>query len=254
MFRFRSAATAIAVLALLASSASAAVTGNLSVGTGGNATITVGALTFNNDPSANLFGNLGFNATGEVAAGTNLTFVGGPLNVTEGINIQPVTGAPVPSFMTFAVHPALVFSLAAVGAGSANTNCATVTQVGDSCSVFAGSPVVLTLQSNNSTSAAFTVSGKASDAGTVGLPGGSNYSGQFSATLTAALPTGLAPTPANLQAYFCPGGVCNPNTALTTPYSGTFTTSAVPEPSAMGLVGFGLLCACYAFRGKKSEG
>jgi hypothetical protein len=182
-----------------------------------------------------------------------LSFVGGPLSIGEGIYVNnndltltAPSAADANSFLTFASHPNLVFSISwPPGPGSANTNCAAANSNGQSCSVFAGSPIVLTYV-NGHTSASFGVVGKASDTGVAGLGGGSNYTGGFSQTYTDRLPNGNAPTPQNIQLYFCPGGACTPadfqsGKSITTSQSGSFTAlAAVPEPSTVFLGSLGV--------------
>jgi hypothetical protein len=90
------------------------------------------------------------------------------------------------------------------------------------------------------------VVGKASDTGVAGLAAGSNYVGGFSQTFTDNLPNGLAPTPQNIQLFFCPSGTCtaadfSSGRSLTSSQSGSFTASAVPEPQTTALVLGGLL-------------
>jgi len=244
----------IATVACLffASNASATVMGTLLSGSTGTVTATLNNVVFNTDPAA-----IGVCALGpcnsDVATSTSLTFVGGPLAVGEGIHVNNndlTLTAPSPAdantFLTFAAHPNLVFSIVwPPGPGSPNTNCATANSNGLSCSVFAGSPGVLTYQ-NGHTVISLSVNGKASDTGVAGLAGGSNYSGGFSQTFTDTLPNGTAPTPQNIQLYFCPSGTCTPadfasGRSLTSSQSGSFTASAVPEPQTTALVLGGLL-------------
>jgi hypothetical protein len=227
--------------------ASAAVMGDLNLGTGGTVSAQLGMLTFNFDPSSNPPGppwNM------EVATGTNLTFDGGPAAVTAAVFVfSPLTimtPLPLNNFITFQAFPSLFFSLTQIGPGSSNTNCAGVVNVGDSCSVFAGGQTVLTLGPNNTTFAAFGVQGKASDTGIAGLATGSNYQGSFSTPLTALLPDGTAPTPANIQHFFCPSLPCQPSDfmsgkTITTPFSAQITVTAIPEPQIPALVLGGLL-------------
>jgi hypothetical protein len=228
----------------LVTAASASVIGNLVIGTDGNITVTLTSATFGPDPTSV---PPGFQAA--VAMGTNLTFTGGPLAVGEGVGIaSPLTAASVPEndFLSFAAHPNLIYSLATLGPGSANTNCAAVTMVGQSCSVFAGSPIVLTWQSATSSSASFAVTGKASDTGLGGVATGSNYSGLFSEPLVNLLPNGMLPTPANIQAYFCPSGTCTAadfasGRSVSSAFAGNFFATTVPEPETTALVLGGLL-------------
>jgi len=224
----------------LVTAASASVIGNLDIGSGGMVTVTITSATFSPDPTSVPAGPP-WNA--EVAVGTSLAFNGGPLATGEGVDINsPLTTASIGEndFLTFASHANLVYSLTGVGPGSSDTNCAAVTSIGQSCSVFAGSPIVLTL-TGNGTSASFIVTGAVSDTGTGGLATGSSYTGTFSEPLVKPLPNGKSPTPANIQAFFCPGGVCDPSKSISTPFSGTFFATTVPEPQTTALVLGGLL-------------
>lgn len=164
------------------------------------------------------------------------------------LTLTPPSAADANSFLTFASHPNLVFSINSLGPGSSNTNCATANSNGLSCSIFAGSPIVLTYL-NFDTQMSFGVTGKASDTGVGGLAGGSNYSGGFS-DFISALPNGQLPTPLNIQRYFCPSGLCQPadftsGNSITTSQSGSFTaaptTSPVPEPSSVLLGSLGTI-------------
>jgi len=136
------------------------------------------------------------------------------------------------TFLTFAAHPNLAYSIHwPPGPGSANTNCATANANGLSCSVFAGSPIILTYNNGN-TFVGLSVNGKASDTGVAGLAGGSDYHGGFSIFLTARLPNGMAPTPQNIQLYFCPSGTCtaadfSSGRSITSSQSGSFTATHV---------------------------
>lgn len=236
---------------LTAACGSATVIGNLFTGSSGTVTVSLNSVIFNNDPAAIGGGN------SDVATGTNLAFAGcsgalnspGCLQTQEGITVlSPFTAASVPSnnFLTFAAHPQLVFSVTGVGPGSGNTNCATAVNPGDSCSVFAGSPILLTVLSSTSTLASLAVQGKASDTGQAGLPTGTNYNGGFSQTLTNLLPNGTLPTPENIQLYFCPSGTCTAGDfqsgkSITSSQSGSFFATAVPEPGVLSTVAVGLL-------------
>ncbi len=242
MYRLSNSIIMRAVVAalFLVTVASASVIGNLDIGSGGMITVTITSATFSPDPSSTPAGPPW---DAEVAVGTNLTFTGGPLATTEGVDVSsPLTAASIGenNFLTFAAHPNLVYSLLGIGPGSSNTNCAAVVNVGDSCSVFAGSPIVLTLTATG-TSANFSVNGKASDTGAAGLASGSFYSGSLSEPLVQPLPNGKAPTPVNIQAYFCPGGVCDQTKSISVPFSGNFFATTVPEPQTTALVLGGLL-------------
>jgi len=252
----------VAVLAgglLLTSTASANVMNTLNTGSSGTVTVSLNSLFFNTDPAAIGGGN------SDVAMGTNLTFAGcasgvlgspGCLSVQEGITINnndltltPPSPADANTFLTFAANPNLVYSINfPPGPGSANTNCATANANGLSCSVFAGSPIVLTF-SNGDTSVNIGVTGKASDTGVAGLATASNYNGGFSQFFSTPLPNGNAPTPQNIQLFFCPTGVCQPSDftsgkSITSSQSGTFHATplaGVPEPSTIALSSLGVL-------------
>ena len=82
-----------------------------------------------------------------IGAGTTLTSaLGSPVAGTTGtvLDLSGGTVLPVANFMTFTTVPGLAFDLGFLGPGSANTNCAGLA-IGGSCSVFAGSPFILTL-------------------------------------------------------------------------------------------------------------
>jgi hypothetical protein len=254
--KFKAASIAFASL-LFVSNASATVINTLLTGSTGTVTASLNSVIFNNDPAALPSGTctttLGRGCNSDVTTSTSLGFIGGPLATGEGIYVNnndltltAPSAADANTFLTFASHPNLVFSIIwPPGPGSPNTNCATANSNGLSCSVFAGSPGVLTYQ-NGHTVISLGVNGKASDTGVAGLAGGSNYSGGFSQTFTDLLPNGAAPTPQNIQLYFCPSGTCTPadfasGRSLTSSQSGSFTASAVPEPQTTALVLGGLL-------------
>jgi len=245
---------------LLVSDASASVINTLLTGSTGTVTVTIGSVFFNTDPEpgAGCQTTLLKGCDADVATFTNLAFTGGPLATGEGIYINNndltagASAADMASFLTFASHPNLVFNETLIGPGSANTNCATANSNGLSCSVFAGSPILLTYL-NGQTIASISVSGRASDTGTGGLATGSTYIGGFSQTLSS-LPNGTAPTPFDVQQYFCPGGVCDPTKSITTSQSGTFTATNVPEPSAVFLGSLGIVMLLVGARFRKSHG
>jgi hypothetical protein len=248
----RRALSPAAILAgslLFVTSASASVVNTLLTGSTGNIVISLNSTIFNSDPAALPLGTctttLGRGCNSDVSINSNLAFTGGPLAIGEGIfiNNNDLTLA-VPSvadantFLTFASHPNLVFSISGPpGPGSPNTNCAAANTNGLSCSLFAGSPIVLEYL-NGHTNLSLLVAGKASETGVGGLATGSNYTGGFVQTLTDLLPNGTTPTPQNIQLYFCPTGTCVESDLhsirrITTFQSGSFIAvpfTAVPEP------------------------
>jgi hypothetical protein len=226
LLKFLGLSLAVLALAAFAPSASAGVGGTLNTGSSGTVTVTATSITWNTDPGSISPGTW----NGEVANGTNTTFNGCPSGVLgahgclfngEGIAINHlaplvngVTPLPIDGFLTFAGIPALDFILTAVSPGSANTNCNGLL-VGQSCSVFAGSPIILTLLTSNRTSVQMSMLGIATDGS--GLM--SNWTGGFSATIPTM-------TPAEIEAYFG----ANPNGSISTSNSGSFFATTVPEP------------------------
>jgi len=252
---------------LLVSNASASIMGTVLTGSTGNVTVSLSNVIFNPDPAAVGGGN------SDVANGTVLTFAGcasgvlgspGCLSASEGVTVNNAdltltapSAANANTFLTFAAHPNLVYSMVwPPGPGSANTNCATANSNGLSCSVFAGSPIILTY-ANGDTFVGLGVHGNASDTGVGGLATASTYSGGFSQFFTSLLPNGTAPTPQNIQLYFCPSGTCvaadfTSGKSITSSQSGTFTAALVPEPSPMILSSIGLLLLLAGARIRKS--
>ncbi len=265
----------VAVLAgglLLVSNASASVINTLLTGSTGNVTVSLNSLVFNTDPEpgGSCTTTLARGCNSDVAAGTSLAFTGGPLATGEGIyvnNNDLTLTAPSASdanqFLTFAAHPSLVFSESVVGPGSANTNCATANANGLSCSVFAGSPIILTY-ANGDSFVGIGVAGKASDTGVAGLATGSTYTGGFSEFFTTQILVGgvlVSPTPQNIQLFFCPTGTCTPadftsGRSIMSSQSGTFTAiapSGVPEPSSIFLGSLGIVMLLLGARFRKSH-
>jgi len=274
---------------MTASEAKASVVGTVNI-TSGTAldTVTLTTLTFSPpcDVGPTGVAVLGGCAQGEVSA-YNPGVVGtpgGPLNssvngtppVGSGIFIAPLSIAtvfPLSPFIQFLNSAqtaiGITVELASPGAG-AQTNCATLVPNGGGCSVFAGSPLVLFLNSNGGTSAVLPVTGVAWDGGgPKPLTGLSNFSGNFTTQLSQ-LPqivgTGLNGnvTPDDIQKYFgcpdngtatfasCTGG----SKSITSSNSGTFSAviAAVPEPGTVStFIGAGLcLLSLYRRKSRKS--
>jgi hypothetical protein len=244
--------TFLAVFVACASIASATVMGDLKTGSGGTVTVTLTSITFNPDTSATPPGPP-WNA--EVATGTTLSFAGcsgvlgsagcldsgafapnEAIEVNGGMTLSATTPLPVANFLTFAgngvTHTDLTYSLTSLGPGSSNTNCQGLS-IGQSCSVFAGAPLVLTATASG-TEANLSIRGTAND-GTGAVP----YVGEFQSPIS-----GL--TPGQIQLLFCPSGTCTPadfasGTSISRSQSGDFVASAVPEPQTTALVLGGLL-------------
>lgn len=167
-------------------------------------------------------------------AGTNLTYSGGILGPAVTGNIQNVTsgGLPVDQFMTFQ-GTSLDFVLNFLGPGSGNTNCG-VLLLGQSCSVIAGSPFLLT-NLGSSTIISFSAGGTITDGGI------SNWSGAFSTQVNA--------TAFQIQNTILSGG------SVTSTQSGQFSvqdvTRSVPEPSSLLLLAFGLCSSVGIIRRKR---
>jgi hypothetical protein len=248
------------------STASASVAGTLTTGGGNSVTATIGEVIFGADPTAATGSNFTCpspTCDAQVGAGTSLAFAGcsgvlgsaGCLSVSEGIDVNsPISAASLGenNFITFSNNANLVYSLTGISTFG-NTNCVGLIP-GQSCVVFPGSPLLLTLAPNNQTGVDLFVSGRVSDSGVGGLATGSLYSGFFTEALTANLPDGSLPTPADIQFYFCGTNTvtsvsqCDPTKSITStsPQTGSFTATIVastPEPSsfAMILVGAGLI-------------
>ena len=198
-------------------------------------TFTLSSFAFSPDPAALPVGGPPWNS--DAGNGTSLTFAGcvsgvlgspGCLVSREGILVSTVTSSttlPVNTYLQFELHPNLIYSLVSVGPGSANTNCAAASVVGTSCSIFAGSPIVLT-KSSTGTTISFVVAGRTSDTGAAGLAAGSTYSAVFSAMVAGK-------TPGDIQLFFCPGVTCTASDftsgkSLTVSQSGDFVATAPP--------------------------
>lgn len=254
--KFKLAASTCLLLLVLAATASASPVGLLGSGSSGTLDATLVSLTWEPDPAALPLPGPPWNE--DVNTGTHLTFAGcttgnlgdpGCLFTREGIlvnngnafcggtNTTTCPGGaealPLSTFLQFESHPNLVFSLDGVAAGSP-VNCLVNATV--SCSI-GGSPVVLTPIGNFGTSVSIGLFGHASDAGVPGLTtlgSNSTWVGGFNATIPNM-------TPAQITAFFCPGGACNPNTVLhVDSVGGSFAATAVPEPGTVSMIVIGV--------------
>ncbi len=109
--------------------ASASVVGSLQLN-GGAVTVGAASLTWEGFATVNPFSNLTYGAGIPVPTGNTST--------VDIMNLPPAT-LPDINFMLFTLVPSLHFDLSSIGPGVANTNCAL-----PPCSVFAGSPLILT--------------------------------------------------------------------------------------------------------------
>jgi hypothetical protein len=180
-----------------------------------------------------------------VGVGTTLTSaVGNPAVGSTGtlLDLGPGNPLPVSNFMTFTGLAGLAFDLTAVGPGSANTNC-TGLAIGASCSIFVGSPVILT-NIETGTSVTLSASGIARDGTTP-----SAWLGAFTTQIAGT-------SPAQIQSLFgCspgsgPGACTNPSATVSSTYSGEFIARTVPEPASLGLISLGLVTLA-AYRRKR---
>lgn len=242
-------------LFLVVQTASAGVVGTLLTGSSGTVTATSLTVSFSNDSAAQGGSNflcppMSAACDSDVASGTALTFAGcsgtlgtaGCLSIQEAVDVNsPISASSVgeSNFLTFSNNANLVYSLTGIYTGT-NTNCASLA-VGNSCYIYPGAAIQLTLEPGNTTRVSITLTGNASDSGIGGLPTASTYIGSFSQSITANLPNNTAPTPADIQFYFCGTNnvtsvaQCLNGASLTSSHSGSFTATAVPEPSSVGL-------------------
>jgi hypothetical protein len=153
------------------------------------------------------------------------------------------TPPPIANFLTFQAPAlaALVFDLTFIGVGSSNTNCGAATNVGDSCSIFVGSPVILT-RTATGTSVALAMGGIARD-GTNPAP----WTGNFTTQLTGRTP-GSVQTAFGCQPGLSAASCTNPTNTENSTYSADFV---VPEPTSLSLLGAGLL-SLVLYRRKKA--
>jgi PEP-CTERM motif len=223
---WRQAATLVVILAaatILAQNAAATPMGLLNTDSGaGTVTVTLQAITWATHPNAFV-----------VAGGTTLTSAAGNPAIGSTGDLKDLTfaaGLPVLNFLTFNTVPLLAFDLLSIGPGSSNTNCAGLA-VGQSCSVFLGSPFILTLTVTG-TSVSLSVGGVAHD-GT--LPN-ATYNGIFTTQLVNQTPLQVQQTFGCHTGDTSPTQCTNQNASVTSSHSATFALNAVPEPDTLALM------------------
>lgn len=252
-FGFKQVAPFVGILlgvVLFAGEASATTTGMLDITGVGPVIVGIGSVDWT--PPID-----GTNGSFNVTAGTTLTSAAGnPAVGSTGLllDLTPTTVLPLANFITFSGVSGLGFDLSGVGPGSSNTACAGLA-VGSSCSIFAGSPIVLTavqVGSTVETSVSLGAFGTAHD----GTSPNSIWTGDF----TTQIPD---ETPGQIQMDFgCPstpstpvGDCTNPTMTKTSSYSGSFVASvtSVPEPGTLGLLGIGLVSLVALYRKNKEK-
>jgi hypothetical protein len=179
-----------------------------------------------------------------VGAGTTLSSaLGSPGAGSAGTVLDLSTGTvlPVANFMTFATVPGLALDLGFVGPGSANTNCAGLA-IGGSCSVFVGSPFILTLTPTG-TAVVLAVGGIARDGTTPSI-----WSGNFTTSISNQTPLQIQET-FGCAAGQGPAACTHPTATIGSTFAGEFTATPVPEPNSIGLLGLGLI-GLYCVRKK----
>ena len=204
--RWLAIAAAVAAVCFVSSApASADATGSLNVANCSGGGLTLSETTITWLPPGTVAGTGCINT----GAGTNLTFSGGTLGPGATGNIKNLTagGGVVDQFMTFQ-GTSLDFVLTTLGPGSANTNCAALS-LGESCSIIAGSPLMLT-DLGSSTIVSLSATGTVADVSS------SNWFGAFS--------TQVNMTAAQIQSTILSGG------SITSTQSGQFAVQAVPNP------------------------
>ncbi|HKT36048.1 MAG TPA: PEP-CTERM sorting domain-containing protein [Nitrospira sp.] len=160
----------------------------------------------------------------DTGAGTNIVYSGGTLGGGVAGNLSNLSlssALPLNNFMTFS-GSTLDFMLTGGGPGAGSILCGGLL-VGQSCSIAAGSPFILTSLGSN-TLFSFNVFGTVADA-----TGTSTWSGAFTSQFNM--------TAAAIQTLLLAGG------SITSTYSGQFTLTpltSVPEPATLAFLGFGM--------------
>ena len=154
------AAAALACFGLI-NPASATAIGNLNVSNCASGSLSWSATNITWSPA----GTIGGTGCIDTAAGTNVTYSGGPLAVGTAGNILNLTlgGGVEDNFMGFA-GTTLDFVLTGLGPGSGNTVCSGL-GVGSECSVGSGNPFILTNEGGGVTDVSLTAFGTILDGG-----------------------------------------------------------------------------------------
>lgn len=196
--------------------AMATAIGPLNVANCAGGGVTVSATTITWSPTGTATG------TGciDTGLGTNITYSGGTLGagVTGNIKNLPAGGPPVDDFMTFS-GSTLDFVLTSLGPGSSNTNCSSLA-VGASCSVFAGSPFLLTNLGGGTTAIGLSANGTVTDGGITTF-----WKGAFTTQLNLDAAT--------IQTDINSGG------SISSTHSAQFVVSNVPEPTTLSMLFLG---------------
>ncbi len=215
----------------VSSTAMATAIGSLDVANCSGGGVTVSATSITWSPAGTVSG------TGciDTGLGTSVTYSGGTLGPGVAGNIMNLTagGGSVDSFMTFS-GTTLDFVLTGLGPGSINTACGSLSSAGQSCSVIAGSPFLLTYISSGVTAVSLSAFGTITDNGIT-----SNWFGSFT--------TQLNMTAGAIQTTELDGG------SISSTESGQFTVTAVPEPASVSMFALGGLALLgVRFRSRKS--
>lgn len=242
----------LGLILLTASPSLADVTGSLYLGGDGTVIVSPTQIEFPED-SLNTTSTPSSTA---VSAATTLTYSGGtslvagqPVDINGGAPIVASSATQVvendgsnaytfstPVPVTFPSTPTVTAEITQFGPGSSNTDCASATTAGSTCSPSLGagavSPIILENDGPNTVVATLPIVGTITDGTSV-----SSFTGDFTSTISYPGAT-VASVAANIN---------------TVSYAGSLTVSSVPEPRAVSFVVFaGLLMGAMIFKRRKS--